>query len=453
MSEFAPAVARVLGRTLRFGPRQGLANSWIELLTEFSLYFKYAKTFRVHGHVRPRLQAWHDSPATSAVFGAANWHLSESVVKSIRTWELERLRRMFRMRRKPEESQATFNKRSAVQIFTWFGKLGLKMAFHRVIKQVYKSAWLEQFSPCCFSENPLLWSRECRSQSWWAFICVDESRKTRRIDGLQHRHRGHQRTSWEQPFVTVFGEAWRAFRDSHHNLAHWMQGCGPFTNQLCSKWGLPGISLPNATKLSLAPIICRIPTTIVACPELPAHPMDQEWQTSGGRLWIQIDCKSVAELVAGRATLEPTEHTAIYKRIVHKLLRLHALHWNPMKCSCDFVVWSPREYNVVADHAANAAMDEERDFSVECLEAIGEALAQKMNLRLCVDGGRRSETQGALGFALFTAQLTESGCYKYTVLARKGKLLNKVSSAFVAETVALEWALDYLLGLLCKAVT
>ena len=35
LSEFAPALTMVLGRTPNFGPRQGLANSWSELLTEF----------------------------------------------------------------------------------------------------------------------------------------------------------------------------------------------------------------------------------------------------------------------------------------------------------------------------------------------------------------------------------------------------------------------------------
>ena len=43
LSEFAPALTRVLGRNLCFGPRQGLANSRAELLTEFSLYYRAFK--------------------------------------------------------------------------------------------------------------------------------------------------------------------------------------------------------------------------------------------------------------------------------------------------------------------------------------------------------------------------------------------------------------------------
>ena len=71
-----------------------------------AIFFKNQRTFNLHGPMAPRLQAWHDSPATSAIFGAATWHVSEHVLKSVRTWDLQRLRKMFRLRRRSEESAA-----------------------------------------------------------------------------------------------------------------------------------------------------------------------------------------------------------------------------------------------------------------------------------------------------------------------------------------------------------
>ena len=114
----------------------------------------------------------------------------------------------------------------------------------------------------------------------------------------------------------------------------------------------------------------------------------------------------------------------------------------------DLVLWSPREYNTVADHAANAAMDEHRDWEIFDEGHIASALQSNCNLRLCVDGGRRNEAEGALGFALYSAVLGECGTYTYTLLARRGQRLNKISSAFLAEALALDWALDYLVDLL-----
>ena len=41
----------------------------------------------------------------------------------------------------------------------------------------------------------------------------------------------------------------------------------------------------------------------------------------------------------------------------------------------------------------------------------------------------------------------------HTLFARKGQLLSSVASAFEAEAIALEWALQYLLQLLKGSVT
>ena len=93
-------------------------------------------------------------------------------------------------------------------------------------------------------------------------------------------------------------------------------------------------------------------------------------------------------------------------------------------------------------------MDEQRCFQVEHDDNHRHAMNMKCNLRLCVDGGRRCETQGALGFALYSVHLDEHGVYVYKLLARHGRLLRHISSFFLAEALALEWSLEYLIGLL-----
>ena len=132
--------------------------------------------------------------------------------------------------------------------------------------------------------------------------------------------------------------------------------------------------------------------------------------------------------------------------MAESLLRVHAHGWTPLKDTVDFIVWSRREFNTAADHALNAAMDVGKDWANIQQDDLVDALRQKNNLRLCVDGGRRTEKLGETGYALFAACRGEDGKYNYRLLATQGRLLDGVSSAFVAEALALEWALQHLLS-------
>ena len=70
---------------------------------------------------------------------------------------------------------------------------------------------------------------------------------------------------------------------------------------------------------------------------------------------------------------------------------------------------------------------------------LADALLSDDCLRLCVDGGRRSQSEGALGLALFAATSMAEGpaargsCYPISILH------------FLAEAAAVEWALQYLI--------
>ena len=77
---------------------------------------------------------------------------------------------MFRMRRKPTETQATFNKTNALRLHSWFGHAKLSMAHHRVLKLIFKAAWKERSSPLSFDANPLRLFREFRDLTWWYLV-------------------------------------------------------------------------------------------------------------------------------------------------------------------------------------------------------------------------------------------------------------------------------------------
>ena len=73
-----------------------------------------------------------------------------------------------------------------------------------------------------------------------------------------------------------------------------------------------------------------------------------------------------------------------------------------------------------------------------CLENVGVQL-ENSNFRLCVDGARRGGGKASAGMALMVCN--EDGIP--TVLCRGGLLLSNTSSAFLAEMLAMEWALEW----------
>ena len=195
------------------------------------------------------------------------------------------------------------------------------------------------------------------------------------------------------------------------------------------------VSVPAEPAAALEhPVTIKMPTAIEQVPALPPHPLDLRWQSGRYRLWIQVDCQALAELLSGRAALDGVEHRPLFIRMARRLLKLYSMGCRPLSDSQDFVLWSPREFNVVADHACNASMDTGRlSWYSGDKPALKSALRAGSNLRVCVDGARRSHTKGALGFAIYCFT---SGTYR--LLLRGGRLLEQVASPFLAEALALE---------------
>ena len=163
-------------------------------------------------------------------------------------------------------------------------------------------------------------------------------------------------------------------------------------------------------------------------------------------LWIQVDCKAVAEILAGRASLQSCEHRPIFVRIARAMLKLHNSYWRPICDSLDLVLWAPREFNTVADHAVNATLDTGQSWARPVEEGeLAQAFQTGSLVRLCVDGGlRRNGAAARVALYQYEATGDEPG-YKKRLLAQMGKMLYGVHSAFEAEVLALEFALKRLL--------
>ena len=131
---------------------------------------------------------------------------------------------------------------------------------------------------------------------------------------------------------------------------------------------------------------------------------------------------------------------------VQKVLKQY---WQPITQLSDLVLWDRREFNSYADHAANVALDLKSDWNILDSQVLEEARRSKANIRATADGARRGDGQAAAGIAFFA--YFPGG--RRVIFHRAGKLLGKLSSAFLAEALAMEWCLESFITFLGLAAT
>lgn len=151
----------------------------------------------------------------------------------------------------------------------------------------------------------------------------------RRKEGLQHQLRGTSATAWDEVFVLAYGVPWRAHRDTFKTLAEWMAECTSFIDLICDRWVLP--RLPEATSPILsAPIKCSLPCQIDQPPSLSCHYLDNRWQSNKMRLWIQADCKPIADVMCGLPTLQDSAVETVFRKKARYLYRFHHVVTSPL---------------------------------------------------------------------------------------------------------------------------
>ena len=151
----------------------------------------------------------------------------------LRTWELKMLRRMLKLRPRPEEGRQQFNTRTATLIRKWCSDAGVVPLYTRVIRSVYKAAWsTSRFQVDC-GDSPLQAARNFRDQLWWATCSFLTPAAKRRREGVAHRRVGAPIGGWEQPFVAVWGQHWKEKLNHVGEISEWMRNSTDFLQSLC----------------------------------------------------------------------------------------------------------------------------------------------------------------------------------------------------------------------------
>ena len=409
-----------------------------------TLYFKYQDVLRNKTlPVAKRLAGWRDSAGGSVAYNADTWHITAGLLSDLRTWELQFLRRVLRLRRKPNEGFMEYNQRTAIIIRRWQQEYNITMLYDRVLKAVYKAAWKGNKGVLDYGENPLNFARDYRNAAWWETLQVTSSQSKRRRLNLSHGRSGQQCASWENPFVKAWGSHWRARRDKCTSLLEWMGGYTEFAKALGAKWQLLWLGTygQDDQKASNWTYTVKLPTEIDDIPYRLSNPKASKWDAAASRLWIQTDNQQVEQIFLGQSFLQEATLRPACTRIARTLFSLCELGWKPRMDTLSFIEWDPREYNAIADHAANVALDMQQDWERADEIEMNRAKCANANLHLCVDGARRGNATSSAGVALFASYPDGA----HVLLYRSGRFLGYLSSAFAAEILALECGLNFLM--------
>eukprot|EP00973_Karenia_brevis_P071447 9925890-Karenia_brevis.AAC.1 len=256
-------------------------------------FYKHVKLLSdPRGRLADRSKGFMATSVTTLLYNAEGWHLTGNVLTRVRRWENDKLRKMFKMKRSPDEDRNFYLVRTSARIKSWFSKCGIKRAHHRLLQQLH--SWAEvmvSFRLPCGSQplHDVLKSRCIRHwrENQTANSKADPENKT----GWRHASSGNQ-SHWEQPLVSVYGDAWWDAPALSSIL--WRSTKSDFVQKLCATWSLDAPehkdSVHEHTNHELSKGCIAIPQW--------TH-QDLVWQRGFRSFECRVDNKLLAEWLAG----------------------------------------------------------------------------------------------------------------------------------------------------------
>ena len=382
-----------------------------------------------------KLATWQQVLAASALHNSSTWHATATLARCLRRWELRFLRKILRLRRRPNEQQQQYMQRSSNMIDAWYRRFGFLKSHHVLLRNIFRSAWSESHRSLDSGCKPLLDARLCRDRMWWNSI-KDLPHRLRVNEGCSQRTSG-EKPSWEDPFVLVFGLDWRHRLRSCQSESEWKQYELVFINTLCARWSLPKLFPTCVSENATREVRVQRPKYVLPSAEslvIPKTCMPK----SSGRLVFVVDCQPLSMIVGGHTPLRSTTLRPVFTRICRNLGELVQHFELGTDDADDPVHWVPRGDNQLADSLCNYTMDIGRSWTHQwgCSN-----LSSFCHSYVCFsDGGRRSQTSAASAWAICTGILSH-GKWTFNLLMAGGIFHAGDVSSFTAEAIALQEAI------------
>ena len=179
------------------------------------------------------MEAFAARPRATALFLLSIAHWDARALLEAHRWEKALLAKVFRFRRRNDESRMFFNKRCADKLQRWFAIYSYKPMHTCILERVYRQVWHERTTA-----SEIRAVRVDRGHLFWGAI-KDVSYKKRQRHGAAM----HSRAGPHGSFDGLFFKAWGAFwRDRLHECTQeraCSDGCEEFVKEACLQLGLP----------------------------------------------------------------------------------------------------------------------------------------------------------------------------------------------------------------------
>ena len=376
------------------------------------------------GPVGARLQAFMGTAAQAFLYNCPGWHFTENVLERLKRWEGLKLRKVFRMKPAPFEERSAYMLRSGQRLRSWIQKCKVHRCHERALLQYHsRASKVVNFKLPCGSQ-PLRQLLQARCLKHWTET-KDGNLWLDPLNATGWRHaRGGKQSHWEHGLVAVHGVDWWDAAGAQT----WRNSRQDFVQKLCTLWHLQ--SPPTEVQM-------QKPTSAAHLSLPQWMQKDLEWHRSSGSFELRVDNALLAQWMSGMATV----NTGTYQARVYAaldILRSMVQHQGlcPRHPWSDWVVWVPRERNMLADKLANMCLDMGRSFAMQSMIPPTSA-----NFITVSDGASRGSTKiSAASWALLAADRN-----KINLVAAGAIYLDSYATSLEAELVGLELAIGALL--------
>ena len=388
-------------------------------------YYKHSRALTdPSGGIKDRLLAYCSSVRATYAYNAGGWHITADILSTAITWENQLIRKIFRMRRRPEEGQFEYNARTARRTQLMFDNSRIPRIHHCILTAVHRWAGVVVASRSNDLRSPLGVLLEARCARAWL-----ETRETNQLLDPRNEYRWRHRkpgqlVSFEGVLIRAYGEDWLDAAKSGDTS--WKRTRLDFVEKVCTLWVKPKPHLPGPGKS------CTLASSIMT-PMWLTHAVD--WARPDHCFEFRVDNKPLADWLSGQARCSTPKARARLNIISERIAEwLSGGPWMTRAIHYDWIRWVPRCSNAVADALAN--------FSMDCQCSIGwqsdawstlRRTSDKFNVVVLTDGGARIDTASA-GWVIFLWRPT----HKLPLLVACGGILLEAVSSDVAELTALE---------------
>jgi len=380
-------------------------------------------------------------PVASATFDSGSWHLTATLLRTLRRWELKWLRKALRLRPAPDQGRQWYLQSTARKIEKWYSNLNQPMAHHIVLRNVFRSAWRETNTQVGAGATPLLELRKFRDRCFWNTV-KQFPHQQRLREGLAQRTSG-EKPAWEDPLIVAFGLRWRDLREGCQDKKHWRRHERDFINAICRDWKLPQLGSMRANTDAEEPFNFeqdrkkhKVQVGLPSC--VDRLTITSECQSVNcGTAHFVVDCQPIANIMAGKVALSDEEHRPIFTRIGKNLARLTSVLDLGINALHDPIMWVERAKNQLADSLCNYTMDLGSSWRHSWEDPRGDK--GTWSVIGFSDGGCRWGQCAAASWAIAMGTCQDE-TWSYRLVQAGGIFFEEPIGSFIAEAVALEEA-------------